>query len=234
MATSRSALYLGLLSVLAGGTAWALIPGGHLDHADCLAEWRVTSRALGPSRGARRRWGSERLVHVRRLHLHVADRSPDPGMRATRGADRHPERERAAHSAVHDVAGRLWPRDSAHRAASGLPAQKNRGGGILRTPDRLRAASVEARAAQDDRHGAWHARCEPARPPLRAVVGLHPAELPAELERANSAERARARHRGVRQRPRPRVDGPRPQRARPPDPRARVSRRLRCGDDPLV
>src|SRR5437667_4072559 len=53
MATSRSALYLGLLSVLAGGTAWALIPGGHLDHADCLAEWRVTSRALGPSRGAR-------------------------------------------------------------------------------------------------------------------------------------------------------------------------------------
>src|SRR5437764_14882404 len=53
MATSRSVLYLGLLSVLAGGTAWALIPGGHLDHADCLAEWRVTSRALGPSPGAR-------------------------------------------------------------------------------------------------------------------------------------------------------------------------------------
>src|SRR5439155_27145275 len=50
---ARWALYLGLLVMASDRTAWALIPGGHLGHADCLAEWRVTSHRMGPSRGAR-------------------------------------------------------------------------------------------------------------------------------------------------------------------------------------
>ena len=49
---ARWALYLGLLVMASDRTAWALIPGGHLGHADCLAEWRVTSHRMGPSRGA--------------------------------------------------------------------------------------------------------------------------------------------------------------------------------------
>src|SRR5207244_5897514 len=50
LAAQRWVLCLGLLVVVPGRALWALIPGGQLGDADCLAEWRVTSRGLGPSR----------------------------------------------------------------------------------------------------------------------------------------------------------------------------------------
>lgn len=49
----RFAALLGLPVLLAGSPAvWALVPGGQLPRSDCLAEWRVTTRNVTPSRGA--------------------------------------------------------------------------------------------------------------------------------------------------------------------------------------
>ncbi len=52
MDVNRFAGMLALPLLLATGpSAWALVPGGKVGHADCLAEWRVTTRNVTPTRG---------------------------------------------------------------------------------------------------------------------------------------------------------------------------------------
>jgi hypothetical protein len=52
MDTNRFAGMLALPLLLAAGpSAWALVPGGSVGRADCLAEWRITTRNVVPTRG---------------------------------------------------------------------------------------------------------------------------------------------------------------------------------------
>ncbi|HLY39165.1 MAG TPA: hypothetical protein VKU61_14065 [Candidatus Binatia bacterium] len=48
----RLGLPFSLLLLLAGSRVWALVPGGRVPRADCLAEWQVTRRNVVPSRGS--------------------------------------------------------------------------------------------------------------------------------------------------------------------------------------